>query len=206
MTTTQKNQKKPFANPLELLREAGQQAKHDLFEPLPADIAKQILGFAPSINKKFSGEIMPGGTVDLKREYSGEASEDQKLQKMYLLEQRMRREDEALVARRTAELRIQIKAIHDEIEKAAKATIQLAQEVKIASFQAPSSESIYELYFLERIYEFIKSFRKKIEKASVWLASANRRAAKKNMWGSNYKKHGAKYLLSSEHYLQRSAG
>ncbi len=206
MSSTKQNQKKPFANPLELLRDAGQQAKQDLLEPMPAEIIKQVFGRELRAKKNFSGEIMPGQSVELKRVYSGEASEDDKLKKMYLLERRLRQEDETLVARRTAELRVQIKAIHEEIQKAAKATIALAEEVKIASFQAPASESVYELYFLERIFEFIKSYRKKIEKASVWLASANKRAAKKNMWGANYKKHGAKYLLSGEHYLQRSAG
>jgi len=125
---------------------------------------------------------------------------------MYLLEKRLRQEDQRLVERRTGELRLQIQAIHEEIQKAMKVTVSLSQEVEVAAFQAPSSTSIYELHFLEHIFSLISSFRKKIENARVWLSSMNRRAAKKNMWGANYKKHGAKYLLSGEHYLQRSAG
>lgn len=200
------NNKKPIVNPLELLRDAGAQAKHDLLEPMPAEIARQIFGRIPSANKHFSGEIMPGESVELKRVYNGQASEEEKLKKMYSMERNLRQEDQILVERRTNELRLQIKAIHEEVQKVAKATMQLSEEVKVAAFQAPVSESLYELYFLERIFEFIKSFRKKIENASVWLSSVNRKAQKKNMWGANYKKHGAKYLLSGEHYLQRSAG
>lgn len=205
-----KTAKKPFANPLELLREAGQNApkavKRELIDPFPDEILRQILGRAPKMERKFSGEILPGSTMEMKKVVTGEAQENEKLRKMVYLERKMREENTILVERRTAELRLQIKAIHEEVEKVARITPQLAEEVKIAAFQAPSSTSIYELYFLERIFEFIKSFRKKIENANVWLASVNKRAMKKNRWGANYKKHGAKYLLSSEHYLQRSAG
>lgn len=200
------NRKSSVANPLELLRDTQDSLKRDLLRPMPEEIMKQIFGRAPSLNKRFSGEIMPGETVEMKGVYSGKASENEKLQKMYFLEKRLRQEDQALVERRSAELRLQIKAIHEEVQKAAKVTAQLSQEVQIAAFQAPTSESVYELYFLERIFDFIKSFRKKIENANVWLISVNRRAAKKNRWVANYKKHGAKYLLSGEHYLQRSAG
>ena len=60
--------------------------------------------------------------------------------------------------------------------------------------------------YCRKLLEFIKSFVKKVEEASVWLHALNKRSAKKNVWGANYKKFGAKYLLSGEHYLQRSAG
>ena len=200
------NKKTPMANPLELLRDSGNELKKDLVSPMPAEIVRQIFGRTPSLSRKFSGEILPGQAVELKEVYSGKASEKERVEKMYFLEKRLHQEDQILVERRTEELRVQIKAIHEEVQKAAKVTLQLSQEVQIAAFQAPGSPSIYELYFLERIFDFIKSFRKKIENAGVWLGSANRRAGKKNMWGANYKKHGAKYLLSGEHYLQRSAG
>lgn len=203
---TQNNRKLPVANPLELLRDVGDGVKKDLLSPMPGEVARQIFGRAPRVDRKYSGEILPGEAVEMNEVYSGRASQEEKLKKMYLLERRLRQEDQALVERRTSELRVQIKAIHEEVLKATQVTIQLSQEVQVAAFQAPSSTSIYELYFLERIFDYIKSFRKKIQNASVWLASMNRRAQKKNMWGSNYKKHGAKYLLSGEHYLQRSAG
>lgn len=195
-SSTSNNNKKPIANPLELLRDAGD----------AAEIAMQLFGRMPRREQKFSGEIVPGQSLEMKKVYSGQASNEEKLRRMIALERRMRQEDQMLVERRTQELRIQIKAIHEEVQKAAKATIELSEEVQIAAFQAPSSDSVYELYFLERMFDFIKSFRKKIQNASVWMAAANKRSRKKNMWGSNYKKHGAKYLLSSEHYLQRSAG
>jgi hypothetical protein len=60
--------------------------------------------------------------------------------------------------------------------------------------------------FFEKLLEFVKSFRKKINQSNVWLSSANKRAGKKGSWKSNYQQHGAKYLLSGEHYVARSAG
>jgi len=203
------NKKKPAANPLELLRDTRDSFKKDLVQPMPEEIMRQLFGMDKKIarvERKISGEIMPGESLEMPKVGSGEASNEDKLRKMYLMEQKLRKEDQVLIERRTNELRLQIQAIHEEVEKAARATAQLSQEVEMAAFQAPSSTSIYELYFLERIFDFIKSYRKKIENASVWLTSANRKAQKKNRWGANYKKHGAKYLLSSEHYLSRSAG
>lgn len=204
-TASTSNNKKPIANPLEIVRDAGDAVKKEtaLYQQ---EALRQIFGRMPKREQKYSGEILPGKVLETRKIFSGEADREVRLQKMFSLERRLRQEDQLLVERRTNELRLQIKAIHEEVEKAAKVTVELSQEVKVAAFQAPTSESVYELYFLERLFDSIKSFRKKIQNASVWLASANKRAKKKNMWGANYKKHGAKYLLSSEHYLQRSAG
>src|SRR3989344_4099073 len=193
------NTKKPFSTPLELLREVGREQ----IDPIPAEMARQLFGRR---EKNFSGEIMPGEAVEMREVYSGKAQINETLQKQLTLERQLRIEDKVLIERRTNELRIQIKAIHEEIIKLAQVTPQLTQELQVAAFQAPVEPSAYELFFLQRIFEFIKSFRKKIEDANIWLSCANRRARRKNVWGQNYKKYGAKYLLSGEHYLQRSAG
>jgi hypothetical protein len=206
MSAKTNSNKPPAANPLELLRDTGDTLKKDLIQPLPEEILKQIFGKTPSREKKFSGEIMPGQAVEMRDVYAGKSKDQENLSKMVHMEKRLREQDRVFVERRTQELRVQIQAIHEEIEKVVRITPQLTQEVEMAAFQAPGSPSLYELYFLERIFDFIKSFRKKIENASVWLATANKKAQKKNKWGSNYKKHGAKYLLSGEHYVSRSAG
>jgi hypothetical protein len=71
--------------------------------------------------------------------------------------------------------------------------------------QAPIEPGVYHLIFFEKLLEFIKSFRKNIGQAKVWLQSSNKRAQKKNYWAS-YKKHGGKFLLAADHYVSRSAG
>jgi hypothetical protein len=71
--------------------------------------------------------------------------------------------------------------------------------------EVPNNPGIYHVIFFEKILEFLKSFRQKIDQASVWLGSANKRAEKKNYW-SMFKKKGSSFLLSPDHYSQRSAG
>src|SRR4030043_501414 len=66
-------------------------------------------------------------------------------------------------------------------------------------------EIIQKQISFEKLLEFVKSFRKKIEESSVWLHATNKRAEKQNYW-SKFKKHGGKFLLSADHYLTRSAG
>ncbi|RJR30391.1 hypothetical protein C4564_00215 [Candidatus Microgenomates bacterium] len=202
------NNKKPLfsSNPLEMLKEGAREVAetfHDeLIDPISKDIVNQIFG---RTEKNYSGEIMPGEAIDMKDIYSGDHESEKNAQIQLHLERTLRDEERILIERRTNELRIQIQAIHEEVVKLANATPQLSRELDVAAFQIPLEPNTYELYFLERLFEFIKSFRKKIEEAHVWLSSTNKRARKKNVWGANYKKHGAKYLLSSEHYLSRSA-
>ncbi len=199
--------KKQKVNPLEAIRDANRNSlgviNEELVKPLPKDIAKQLFGLTP---RSFSGEINPGESLEMKEVFTGEREKNEETQKKLALERRLREEEKVLVERKTNELRIQIRAIHEEIIKLAEVTPNLSQEIQVAALAAPVAPSEYELNFLQHILEFIRSFRKKIEKASIWMASANRRAAKKNVWGAHYKKHGAKYLLSGEHYLTRSAG
>jgi hypothetical protein len=59
--------------------------------------------------------------------------------------------------------------------------------------------------FLEKILEFLKSFKKDIESASQWLAATNKRANKRNFW-NQYKVQKGSALLNPETYSQRSAG
>lgn len=200
------NNKKGKVNPLEILRSGGNYAgntiKEQTLDPLAKDILDQIFGR----KQKYSGEIMPGETVEMNDIYSGKRQREENSRVQIQTEHRLIQEEKAFIEKRISELRIQIQSIHEEVLQIAKATPELSREVEIAAFQAPSSPSSYELFFLTHILDFLKSFRKKIENANIWLHTANKRAHKKNVWGANYKKSGAKYLLSGEHYLSRSAG
>lgn len=103
------------------------------------------------------------------------------------------------------ELRAQLQAITVEITKLAATTGNLATQTEIAMVEVPVNPGIYHVIFFEKVLEFLQSFRKKIDEASVWLDSTNKKAEKKNYW-SMYKKKGSSFLLSPDHYLQRSAG
>lgn len=208
-----KKGKKPLnqANPLESLKESFKDIgtatagslKEDLIEKAPRDFMDQLFGPRP---QNYSGEIIAGETLEIREVLTGEHEKNQKLRQQLTLERSIRQAENSQVDKKTNELRIQLKAIQEEVLVLAEGTQDLAEATQIAAMQVPIEPGVYHLIFFEKLLEFIKSFRKRIEEASVWLHATNRRAVKKNVWGARYKKSGAKYLLSGEHYVSRSAG
>lgn len=210
MNNTKKGQKQTnkVPNPLETLKDIGKntaaQMKNEASK-IPEDFMRQLLGMQRS-EKSYSGEIIPGEAVEMNDVFAGKYKEIHEQKRQFAIERRLLQEEKVRIEKKSNELRMQLNAIREEILIIAQRTENLADETEIAAMQAPIEPGVYHVIFFEKLLEFIKSFRKKIDEAAVWLHAVNKRASKKNMWGSNYKKHGAKYLLSSEHYLSRSAG
>ncbi len=208
MNPKNKNSKTVKANnSLEVIKDIGHataQQMRDEVAKMPGQLMEQLFGITPG--KSYSGEISPGGVVEFSDILSGEQAEISKEKQQIGLERIILEEERELVEQKTNELRMQLKVLQDEILKLADRTENMAEETVVAAMQAPVEPGVYHVIFFERLMEFIQSFRKKLEDASVWLHAVNKRAAKKNAWGSAYKKHGAKYLLSGEHYIARSAG
>ncbi|OGM13671.1 hypothetical protein A3A76_02760 [Candidatus Woesebacteria bacterium RIFCSPLOWO2_01_FULL_39_23] len=202
------NKGQKYTNIVESLKDVGDNTvksiKEDFVGKIPGDFMDQLFGSA-STNKNASGEIIPGESLEFNKVLSGEKAEEDRLRQQITFERRLHEEEKVQIQKKTNELRIQLKVISEEIISLAKNTQNLSTEVQIAALQAPIEPGIYHVIFFEKLLEFIKSFRKKIDEASIWLHSSNKRAQKKNYWTS-YKKHGGKFLLSGEHYLQRSAG
>ncbi len=201
-----KNIKTP--NPLEAMKSFGKDTASEMrseANKLSADFMQELLGIKAA-NKNYSGEIVPGQPVDFAEVYSGKYEETIKINKQMAFERRLIQEERILVEKKTGELRMQLNAVREEILVLAQKTQDLSEETYVAAMQAPIEPGLYHVIFFEKLLDFIKSFRKKIEESAVWMHSLNVRARKKNVWGQNYKKGGASYLLSSEHYLQRSAG
>ncbi len=194
-------------NVLESLKDIGsatsKSLKKDLFEGTSEAIFDQILGGRQE--KKYSGDIVAGESIEISDVFSGKAEENKKLKAQITLEKSLLEEERVQVEKKTNELKLQLHAISQEVVTLVQSTQNLSQEVQIAAMQAPIEPGVYHVIFFQKLLEFIKSFRKKIEDASIWLQSVNKRAMKKNYW-SLYKQHGSKFLLSPDHYLQRSAG
>jgi hypothetical protein len=194
-------------NVLESLKDIGSgtanSLKSDLFEHGSQDFLDQIFGNKST--KKYSGEISVGESLEIDEVISGEHEEKKKLEGQLGLERQLKEEERILVEKRGNELRLQLHALTQEVIALAQSTQEMGEEVEIAAVQAPTNPGIYHVVFFEKLLGFIRSFRKKIETASVWLHASNKRAEKRNFWGL-YKKHGSKFLLSPDHYLQRSAG
>ena len=205
----QKGNKQPLAaNPLEVLKDIGHATAGQMRQEaskLPQDFMDQLFGMRPP-QRNYSGEIMAGEAIEMSEVFSGRHEEviKQKQQVEFLI--KLQEEEKVRLEKKTNELRIQIKTLQEEILVIAQKTQDLGEETKTAAMQSTVDPGEYHVIFFEKLLEFIRSFRKKIEQAATWLHAVNKRSSKRNRWGSNYAKYGAKYLLSGEHYLQRSAG
>jgi len=209
MTKSTKSQtpkkERSVQNILETLKDIGASSADALTKDIlrPEDFLEQIIGFPQKDN--FSGDIAPGEQVEMEDVFSGKRDEDEATKSQLNLERQLLNQERAMIEKKTNELKIQLQAIMEEVVALSQSTSTLAKEVQIAAMQAPIEPGVYHVIFFEKLLEFIKSFRKKVDEAAVWLYSTNKRAEKKNYW-SMYKKKGSSFLLSPDHYLQRSAG
>jgi hypothetical protein len=184
-------------------KDAGNTFRKDLLEGASRDMLRQILGEARP--KKLSGEMKPGESIEFGELREGTHTQKQEERRRSALETRLLKEEKRNVEKKKEELKIQLYALQNEVAKLAEATQELGEKTKVAAMQAPVEPGVYHLVYFEKLLEFIQSFRKKVENASIWLNATNKRAQKKNYWAT-YKKHGSKFLLSPDHYLTRSAG
>lgn len=196
------------ANVLESLKDIGggvaSSLNTDLLGGISKDLLEQILN-RKNPNKKASGDIHAGESLEFSDLLSGKHEENLKLKNQIAFERRLATEEKEVSEKRTNELKVQLQALMQEVQYLAKTTQSLGEEVEVAVMQAPAQPGIYHLIFFEKIIEFIRNFRKNIDSASTWLQSSNKRAEKKNFWAM-YKKKGSSFLLSGESYSQRSAG
>lgn len=211
-TTSSSNKKRTLPrtdNLLEALRDIGGDSfdtlKRDVFEGIPKDFTRELLGWERP-KPKTTGDLMPGQTLRLEEALIEEREENKVLRAKLAQEQRIRQEDQSLMAKKGQELKVELHALTSEVVQLAKTTQGLSQQVEIAAIQGPANPGIYHIIFFEKLRSFIASFRKKIENASLWMQSYNGRAAKKKGFWGQVSKSGAKRLLSPEDYNQRSAG
>lgn len=194
-------------NVVESLKDLGTSTASDLtdlFKDTTSDFFKELIGLQKP-NKKVSGEIGRGESLNVDEAVSGKAEENKKLRAQIIQERRINQEERKVSEERIGELRVQLQALMSEVAKLAESTQGLAKETQIATMQAVAEPGVYHINFFEKLIVFLQSFRKKIEQSSLWLQGSNTRAQKKNYW-SMYKKKGSSFLLSPDHYLQRNAG
>lgn len=176
----------------------------DLVKSTSEDFFKELIGMQ-RVQKKVSGEINPGESLEVNQALSGKEAENKKLRAQISLERQLSSDEKRISDEKIGNLRVHLQTLIAEVSKLAQATQGLAKEAEEATILAPVNPGIYHINFFEKIINFLQSFRKKIEESATWLQSSNKRAEKKNYWAM-YKKKGSSFLLSPDHYLQRSAG
>jgi hypothetical protein len=200
-------QQKNYQNTLESLKDipndTARSLKEDLVQKMPQDALNQIFG--GPVRKSFSGEMTAGESLEINEVYSGKREKEEKLKTQLSYERHLRQEEQQLITKKSNELRMQLKVLMEEVITLSENTQELSEEVHIAAQQAPVEPGLYHVVFFEKLVKFIKSFRQRVKEANTWMHAANERASKKGYW-AKYKKYGAKFLLSGEHYLTRSAG
>lgn len=203
------SQVKSTDNFLESFRDLGggslDSFKRDVVAGMPSEIMRQILGLERN-RTRISGELELGQTLEISKALEEGKKENKDLRLQIQLERELRQEEQVLINKKSQEIKVELSALVEEVGSLAKTTQGLAKDVEIATFQAPANPGVYHLIFFEKLREFVKSFRKKIDNAAVWLQSYNARAAKKRGFWGQVAKSGSKRLLSPEDYLQRSAG
>ena len=194
------------SNVLESLKDIGggtsQSLKSDLLKASSEQFLEQL--FARE-KKKYTGELTPGETLELTEVFSGDREAKKKEKVQIAFERSLLQEESRRVEEKSNQLKLQLHALMQEVYALAQSTQGLGEEIEVASMQAPVNPGVYHIVFFEKLLDFVKSFRKKIDNAGIWMHASNKRAEKKNFW-SIYKKHGSKFLLAPDHYLQRSAG
>ncbi|MBU2214249.1 hypothetical protein KJ996_06480, partial [Patescibacteria group bacterium] len=184
---------------------AQKSIKEDLLKGTSEEFIKQLFG--QKEEKKYSGEIIPGETLELNEVYTGQRQQNEKLRKQISFERKLSSEQKNQSDKQLNELRIQLHALMQEVGELAKVTQNIGQDIEVASMQVTANPGVYHIVFFEKLLEFIKTFRRKIENADVWLQASNKRVNRKDFWGTfTSKRGGTKFLLSSEHYVSRSAG
>lgn len=176
----------------------------NLLKNTSEDFLRELMGIAKAQVKR-SGEMVPGEPLDMSSVLAGKEEENKKLRAQISLERNLSSDEKRLSQEKMQELKVQLQAITVEISKLAASTGNLATQTEIAMIEVPNDPGVYHVIFFEKVLKFLQSFRTKIDSATTWLQSSNKRAEKKNYW-SQYKKKGTSFLLSGESYLQRSAG
>lgn len=185
-------QSKAQKNVLESLKDLGQGIREDaIAQVMPS----------PEPYKKPQNEI----TNSAELRY---IAEQKRIQMMIAMERQHAEDERRLSQEKLGNLRMQLQALIIETQKAMMASADLIKKAQTAVYNIPEKVGDYHLNFLQNFLNYITDFAKDIGNASAWLTSFGSRHEKKGFW-SKYKdkKHGgAGYLLSGEHYAQRSAG
>jgi len=194
-------------NVLEALKDLGGGASssfaNDVLKESGAEFMRQLLGLRA--RTKASGELERGQSFEPAKALTGEFQKEQKAHKQVRFERRLLEEEKAEIEKKNNQLKLQLHAITQEIQAVVMSTPKLARQVEVASLVSSVDPGIYHLVFLEKILEFLRSFRKKINNASDWLMATNKRTNKRNFW-NQYKVQKGQALLNPETYSQRSAG
>jgi len=137
---------------------------------------------------------------------------DRRHQKQFLHRlERVKQEEKQIYSHKERELRVEVETLREEVAKALGTIKKVEKQADVAAAQPIVEPGPYHLNFLIRLRSLVLKLiemRKNMNESAEWLAAWNQKSKKKGFFWSTFasKKGGGKFLLSSEHYLTRSAG
>lgn len=164
----------------------------------------------PGASDKFIEVLkQSGGSLSTEKlEKEKNALEQKYREKLLFHIPRIKKEQQEIYSREKRIVEEEIRLLQEEIQALKQGVEQLDRQLEVATEQNIVNPGVYDIHFLQKLINWIKLFRAKIEDAAIWLAAWNQKSKKRGVFWNMVasKKGGAKFLLSSEHYLARSAG
>jgi hypothetical protein len=108
--------------------------------------------------------------------------------------------------RHEEEVKQQIKELQDQLKALANDLANMSQSVNTAIEAEVTDPGTYHLNFFEKLKQVIMLMRKQVHESQNWLDMSYARKRAQNSYWAGFKKSGTKYSLSSERYMQTSAG
>jgi hypothetical protein len=171
----------------------------EAFRDLGSDLASNLTGGfnnKPLSENNNSDRLLFQKEADLEYKYR---SQVRKLENIH-------REEKILFSQKERVTQNQVESLKNEIKGLAKATGDLAKEAEIAAIQEAPFAGTYHVNFFERLSRIIKNLRSQVQESSMWLASWNKKASKRNSYWGQFKKSGSKFMLSADRYMSTQAG
>lgn len=191
-------------NFLEALRSLGKSAVSEVKSQAKKAVTSDI---PESFGLSASGQLHPNESLSLSDIRSAEDRGREEAESQFARRLHQQREaDYSRLLKHEAEARQQITVIREEILKLAKSMGDFAQEVQVATMQAPVNPGLYHKNFYSHLKSVISTLRMKVESSKNWLAATNGRAKKQGFYWNQVGKSGTKYMLSSERYMVTSTG
>lgn len=180
----------------DLSRDAASQASIQIQKAITEDIP-QSFGFNQS------GDLTPNQSFSLEDMRKAEKVGENRAENRF----NNRLQEERLVFLRSEnETKKQIQIIQQDILAFAKSAGDLAQQVQIATMQAPINPGVYQRNFFEHLRSMIKILRSNVESSRNWLAAQNSRATRRGSYWGSVKTSGTKFMLSQERYMVTTTG
>lgn len=212
-TSGSKNKKskiKKAQNFIEAFKDLGSgisgSVKSDVAKGLKDSAGNQIrslFGGGPKRNKS-QGSLESGQSLDLKKAWQEREAQIRREERRFA--QQRRQEEKVVYSRKDEQIKLEVKAIRQELKNVAKQAGVMGQQLEKASFNAVVSPGTYHLNFFERLRQVLTELRKKLSESNTWLTACNKRVQKRSHYWRQVKKSGTKFMLSQERYMATQMG